>query len=70
MNNPLKCDIHCLRIYSRALTAEEIAHNYKIDSIRFGLPGAPSAVVPLSPPSLPPPAQSLFSTLATENLTE
>ena len=65
------CGELCIvRIYSRALTAEEIAHNYKIDSIRFGLPGAPSAVVPLSPPSLPPPAQSLFSTLATENLTE
>lgn len=61
---------HCIRLYSRALTAEEIQHNHKIDSIRFGLPGAPSAVVPLSPPSLPPPAQSLFSTLATENLTE
>lgn len=38
MNNPLKCDIHCLRIYSRALTDEEIAHNYKIDKERFGLP--------------------------------
>ena len=38
MNNPLKCDIHCLRIYSRALTDEEIAHNYKIDKERFNLP--------------------------------
>ena len=37
MNNPLKCDIHCLRIYSRALTDEEIAHNYKIDKERFNL---------------------------------
>ena len=63
-------DIHCVRVYDRVLTAEEIEHNYKTDSIRFALPGAPSAVVPLSPPSLPPPAQSLFSTLATENLTE
>jgi len=61
---------YSVRAYSRILTSEEIQHNYKIDSIRFGLPGAPSAVVPLSPPSLPPPAQSLFSTLATENLTE
>ena len=38
MNNPLKCDIHCLRIYSRALTDEEIAHNYRIDKERFNLP--------------------------------
>lgn len=38
MNNPLKCDIHCLRIYSRALTDEEIAHNLKIDKERFNLP--------------------------------
>ena len=69
-NMSIRGELCIVRIYSRALTAEEIAHNYKIDSIRFGLPGAPSAVVPLSPPSLPPPAQSLFSTLATENLTE
>ena len=27
-----------LRIYSRALTAAEIAHNYKIDKERFNLP--------------------------------
>lgn len=38
INNPLMCDIHCFRIYSRALTAEEIEHNYKIDRIRFNLP--------------------------------
>ena len=31
------CHGHCLRIYSRALTAEEIAHNYEIDKARFGL---------------------------------
>jgi len=37
-NNPLMCDIHCIRIYSRALTDEEIAHNYKIDKERFNLP--------------------------------
>jgi hypothetical protein len=28
---------HCVRLYSRALTAEEIAHNYKVDKARFGL---------------------------------
>ena len=26
-----------LRVYSRALTAEEIAHNYEIDKVRFGI---------------------------------
>ena len=29
---------HNVRIYSRALTAEEIAHNYEIDRERFNLP--------------------------------
>lgn len=30
--------IYCLRIYNRALTAEEIAHNYAVDKARFNLP--------------------------------
>jgi hypothetical protein len=30
--------VYCWRVYSRALTAEEIAHNYKIDKERFNLP--------------------------------
>ena len=30
--------IHSLRVYSRALTAQEIAHNYAIDKARFNLP--------------------------------
>ena len=30
--------IYCLRIYNRALTAEEIAANYAIDKARFNLP--------------------------------
>ena len=30
--------IYALRLYSRALTAEEIRHNYEIDRKRFGLP--------------------------------
>jgi len=30
--------IYCLRVYSRALTADEIAANYAIDKARFGLP--------------------------------
>jgi hypothetical protein len=29
---------YALRIYNRALTAEEIAHNYEIDRVRFNLP--------------------------------
>ena len=35
------CDfrIHYMRIYSRALTADEIAHNYAIDKARFGIGG-------------------------------
>lgn len=31
-------DINCVRIYSRALTAAEIADNYAIDKARFSLP--------------------------------
>ena len=31
-------NIYCVRHYSRALTAEEIAHNYAIDKARFNLP--------------------------------
>ena len=30
--------IHYMRIYSRSLTADEIAHNYAIDKARFNLP--------------------------------
>lgn len=33
-----KGTMHTLRVYNRALTAEEIAHNYKIDKARFNLP--------------------------------
>ena len=29
--------VYCVRLYSRALTAEEIARNYEIDKRRFGL---------------------------------
>ena len=29
---------YCVRLYSRALTADEIARNYAIDKARFGLP--------------------------------
>jgi hypothetical protein len=28
---------YCVRVYTRALSAEEIAHNYEIDKARFGL---------------------------------
>ena len=31
-------NIYFARVYSRALTADEIAHNYTIDKARFGLP--------------------------------
>lgn len=30
-------DAYCIRIYNRALTAEEVAYNYAIDKERFGL---------------------------------
>ena len=30
-------EFYCLRFYSRALTADEIAHNYMVDKERFGL---------------------------------
>lgn len=38
MNNPLRCDIYSFRLYNRALTPEEIQHNYNIDKRRFNLP--------------------------------
>lgn len=31
-------EIYHVRAYSRALTADEIAHNYAIDKARFNLP--------------------------------
>ncbi len=37
-NNYLPAAYHCVRVYSRALSAEEIAHNYEIDKERFNLP--------------------------------
>ena len=39
-NTMIGCDfrINYMRIYSRVLTAEEIAHNYEIDKARFNLP--------------------------------
>ena len=30
--------IYCVRLYSRALTADEVAHNYAVDKERFNLP--------------------------------
>jgi hypothetical protein len=36
-NNSTACFLHNIRLYSRALTAEEVAHNYEIDKARFGL---------------------------------
>ena len=35
---PFTGKVYTIRIYSRVLTAEEIAHNYKIDKARFNLP--------------------------------
>lgn len=29
------CDLHSIRVYDRQLTAEEMAHNYRVDQIRF-----------------------------------
>lgn len=37
VQGPLVCNIHCIRIYSRVLTGEEIRKNYQIDKERFGL---------------------------------
>lgn len=36
-NYPLVGDIYSIRYYNRVLTPEEVAHNYAIDKIRFGL---------------------------------
>ena len=33
----MSANYHCIRIYNRALTADEIAHNYAVDKERFGL---------------------------------
>lgn len=30
-------DIYCVRVYNRALSEEEIKHNYEIDKARFGI---------------------------------
>lgn len=35
---PFNGKVYTIRIYSRVLTAEEIAHNYAIDKARFNLP--------------------------------
>ena len=37
-NYALACKIYSFRLYSRALTADEIAHNYAVDKERFNLP--------------------------------
>ena len=37
-NYQADANIYCIRLYSRALTAEEIAANYAIDKKRFNLP--------------------------------
>ena len=37
VNAPGTIDIHTFRLYNRALTEEEIAHNYAVDKARFGL---------------------------------
>lgn len=37
VNCPFKGTLYNVRLYSRALTAEEVAHNYAIDQERFGL---------------------------------
>jgi hypothetical protein len=35
---PFVGEVCALRLYSRALTADEIAHNYAVDKERFNLP--------------------------------
>jgi len=37
-NYQADANIFCIRLYSRALTADEIAANYAVDKIRFNLP--------------------------------
>lgn len=37
-NMSIRGELCAVRIYSRALSADEIAHNYKIDKVRFNLP--------------------------------
>ncbi len=38
LNTNNKARMYSIRIYNRALTAEEIAHNYTVDKARFNLP--------------------------------
>lgn len=37
INNVYSGMMHCVRVYSRALTAAEVAANYAVDAARFGL---------------------------------
>lgn len=37
-SRPKAATIHCIRVYNRLLTAEEVAANYAVDKERFGLP--------------------------------
>ncbi|MCL2341832.1 MAG: LamG domain-containing protein [Firmicutes bacterium] len=37
-NSPIRSEVYAIRLYNRALSDEEIAQNYKIDKIRYGLP--------------------------------
>ena len=37
-NMAARGNLYCVRIYNRDLTADEIAHNYTIDKVRFNLP--------------------------------
>ena len=39
-------EYYAIRLYDRELTAEEIAHNYRVDSIRYG--GAEGELTPLA----------------------
>ena len=35
---PVDGRVHAIRLYNRAITTDEIAHNYTVDKIRFNLP--------------------------------
>lgn len=61
-HNGFRGDIAQVRIYTRALTNEELQHNYEVDRAKFGKSKHAPPPSPSAPPSAPPPNFVTFST--------
>ena len=59
----LSADYHCIRLYSRALTDDEIAHNYRVDCARFGLGASAANAAALTAESAAPFASAALDAL-------